>query len=73
MKSVAPSINEIFRLAQTRGCVLKIMMYDGALFYWVENQHFISKPYQQLDELNHFILSLPNQLAGETMRFAPVG
>ncbi|MGG6294547.1 hypothetical protein ACQ4M4_08990 [Leptolyngbya sp. AN02str] len=70
---MTPSINEIFRLAQDRGCVLKIMQYDGALFYWVENQHFISKPYQRLDELSNFILSLPHHLLGETACLAAVG
>lgn len=53
------SMVEVFKLAQERNCVLKIMQLDGTFLYWVENHHFIGKPYEKLDELVGFIKTLP--------------
>ncbi|MBW4656207.1 MAG: hypothetical protein KME20_24675 [Kaiparowitsia implicata GSE-PSE-MK54-09C] len=60
-----PSVTEMFKLAQDRGCVLNMMLHDGVLFYWVENQHFIGKPCQQLEELMRIVHALPTRATSE--------
>lgn len=50
---------EVSRLAQARGCVLRVLLSGGDPLYWVENQVFIGKPFDRLDELVQFIGLLP--------------
>ena len=53
-------VAEVSKLAHARGCVLNIMLLDEGSFYWIENSFFVSKPFECLDELVHFIYKLPN-------------
>lgn len=50
---------EVSKLAQDRGCTLKVLQSDGDPLYWVENQNFIGKPFVRLDDLAQFICLLP--------------
>lgn len=50
---------EVSKLAQARGCVLKVLHADDVPLYWVENHVFIGKPFRCLEELVQFILVLP--------------
>jgi hypothetical protein len=56
---------EVSKLAQDRGCILKVLLSDGDPLYWVENQLFIGKPFDRLDELVQFICLLPPVMVGE--------
>lgn len=58
--------SEVSKLAQDRGCVLKVLQsdetplyWDETPLYWVENQIFIGKPFDRLDDLVKFICLLP--------------
>jgi hypothetical protein len=59
--SFSMNTQEIERLAQAKGCILKALQIeaDRSPVYWVENQHFIGKPYACLTELAQFIQWLP--------------
>jgi hypothetical protein len=59
-------VAEVSKLAHTRGCVLNIMLLDEGPFYWIENSFFISKPFECLDELVHFIHAVPHLFHPET-------
>jgi hypothetical protein len=50
---------DVSKLAQDRGCTLKVMLADDSPIYWVENSVFIGRPYSCLDELIRFIQILP--------------
>lgn len=58
-------ISDISRLAEDRGCILKISMMGDQLMYWVENHYFIGRPYSQMDDLVEFIETLPLAIPGE--------
>jgi hypothetical protein len=49
----------VAKLAQDKGCTLKMQTADDAPFYWVENGYFISRPFCRLTELKRFIQKLP--------------
>jgi hypothetical protein len=53
------NLTEVSTLADTRGCILKTMLTNNTSFYWVENHHFIGKPYNCLNDLAEFIQKLP--------------
>ena len=42
---------DVAKLAQDKGCTLKMQNADDAPFYWVENGYFISRPFCRLTEL----------------------
>ncbi|MBD1913735.1 MULTISPECIES: hypothetical protein [unclassified Leptolyngbya] len=66
------SLPEIFQLAWERECVLKAVHDEWGRIYWVENQHFISRPYPCLEELATLIQRLPSQRSlGTSRRFTP--
>ncbi len=50
---------DVAKLAQAKGCTLKMQNADDAPFYWVENGYFISRPFCRLIELKRFIQKLP--------------
>ncbi|WAL61937.1 hypothetical protein [Thermocoleostomius sinensis] len=50
---------EVSKLAQDRGCVLRILQSDEYPLYWVENQVFIGRPFDRLEDLVKFIGLLP--------------
>lgn len=50
---------EASRLAHDKGCVLKVIFTDDTSIYWIENSHFISKPFGCLDDLVTFLKQLP--------------
>lgn len=50
---------EVSKLAQDRGCVLRMQQAGEPPLYWVENQIFIGKPFERLDDLVKFICLLP--------------
>lgn len=50
---------EISKLAFSRGCSLNMSGQDDVLLYWIENTIFVSKPFEQLEELVDLILRLP--------------
>jgi hypothetical protein len=50
---------EVSKLAQDRGCILRILQSDGHPLYWVENQVFIGRPFDRLEDLVKFIGLLP--------------
>lgn len=50
---------EVSKLAEGRGCILKVLQSDESPLYWVENQIFIGKPFECLDDLVKFICLLP--------------
>ncbi|WP_143467619.1 hypothetical protein [Leptolyngbya ohadii] len=52
-------VTEVSKLAFTRGCVLQMTCCNDALLYWIENSFFISKPFEQLEELIELICRLP--------------
>ena len=53
------SQTDVAKLAQDKGCTLKMQNADDAPFYWVENGYFISRPFCRLTELKRFIQKLP--------------
>lgn len=53
------NIADVFRLAEDRGCTLRISMMDNCLMYWVESRYFIGRPYSQMNDLVEFIKTLP--------------
>jgi len=59
-------------LAQTKGCVLRVMQADEDLLYWIENSCFIGRPYECLHELIQFIQILPNCLGTPSDRHLPL-
>lgn len=56
---VEMSTVEVSKLAQDRGCILKVLPSDENPLYWVENQFFIGRPFRRLDDLVKFICLLP--------------
>ncbi|MFQ3628862.1 MAG: hypothetical protein SNJ81_14955 [Cyanobacteriota bacterium] len=59
------NIADVFRLAEDRGCTLRISLMDDCLMYWVESRYFIGRPYSQLNDLVEFIETLPLAMPGE--------
>ncbi|GAB4241416.1 MAG: hypothetical protein Kow00121_67550 [Elainellaceae cyanobacterium] len=57
--NISQIVQEIAQLAHDRGCVLRTSQGDDVPLYWVENQLFIGKPFECLDELTRFINLLP--------------
>ncbi|MCL6434637.1 MAG: hypothetical protein K6T90_10570 [Leptolyngbyaceae cyanobacterium HOT.MB2.61] len=51
---------EAFRLAHDKGCILKVLLTEDTPIYWIENSHFISKPFGCLDDLVTFLKQLPS-------------
>ena len=60
MKTV--NLVDVSKLAFERGCTLMMMSSEASLMYWVENHHFVGKPYQRLDELALLLQKLPQTL-----------
>lgn len=58
---------QISKLASVKGCTVRAMQLNETSIYWVENSHFIGKPYTCLNELARLIHALP-----ETLRAEPV-
>lgn len=59
------NIADAFRLAEDRGCTLRISMMDNRLLYWVESRYFIGRPYSQMNDLMEFLETLPLVMPGE--------
>lgn len=54
------TIIEACELAQNKGCTLRTIQYEDSVLYWIENPHFIGKPFECLDDLITFIHHLPS-------------
>ncbi len=50
---------EALQVATRKGFTFKMMWVDGTFLYWIETPLFIGKPFRRLDELIHFIHTLP--------------
>jgi hypothetical protein len=50
---------EVSKLARDKGCALRVRAEGGASIYWIENPHFIGKPYANLNDLITFLQSFP--------------
>ncbi|GAB4153351.1 MAG: hypothetical protein Fur0046_33290 [Cyanobacteria bacterium J069] len=59
------NMTDMLRLAEGRGCTLKISLMDDRLIYWVESRYFVGRPYWQMDDLIEFIEALPNIMPNE--------
>jgi hypothetical protein len=51
---------ELSKLAWDRGCKLNVALVGGVPIYWVENSHFIGRPFRKLDELTRFLRQIPD-------------
>jgi hypothetical protein len=64
---------ELSKLACDRGCRLNVVLVGGVPIYWVENSHFIGRPFRKLDELTRFLRQMPLILTSENEFLEPQG
>lgn len=53
---------QIAKLASGKGCTVNAIQLNDTSMYWIENAHFIGKPYSCLEELAQLIHALPELL-----------
>ncbi len=59
-------MTDVSKLAQDKGCALKVVFADDMFFCWIENSHFVGKPFTSLDELVNFLHALPKMRTEES-------